>query len=248
MFGLGDAHRQLGNPQATVGLLARAAELAGELGDFEREVHALLSLSLTQSYLREGERALDVADRLAALANRSGDPLTAARAGNARTIALLVLGRWRETVASGAETVRAYRASGTPEAIAYALNAQGIAHLALDEVSRAVPVLEEACHEASQMQNPRAEGVCLLNLAWAYWCDGRLQESAATADRASTALRIAGASEETAALSLAVAARALPADPPAAATALMRAATALDGNAEVIAPTWLTDRAGRPAD
>ncbi|MEU5436766.1 trypsin-like peptidase domain-containing protein [Streptomyces sp. NPDC020719] len=248
LFGLGDAHRQLGDQGATVEPLARAAELARELGDTEREAHALLSLSLAHSYLGDGERALEGADRLAALAEAGGDPLALARAGNARTIALLALGRWQETAEAGAETARAYRAAGSQEAVAYALNAQGLALLALDDPARAAAVLEEARHEASLMESPRAEGVCLLNLSWAYWCDGRRDECAATAERASTALQIAGATQAAAARSLAEAARVLPGDPGAAADALIRAAAALDGNAEVIAPARLTAEARRLLD
>ncbi|TGB10546.1 NACHT domain-containing protein [Streptomyces sp. MZ04] len=248
LFGLGDAHRQLGDQGATVEPLARAAELAHELGDTEREVHARLSLSLAHSYLGDGESALDGADQLHAMAEASGDPLTAARAGNARTIALLTLGRWQETADAGAETARAYRAAGSQEAIAYALNARGIALLALDDPEQAASALEEARHEASLMENPRAEGVCLLNLAWAHWRDDRLTEAATTAERASTALQIAGAAQAEAARSLAEAARALPTARQAAADALTRAAAALDANAEVIAPAWLTDDARRLAD
>ncbi|MGP9018122.1 trypsin-like peptidase domain-containing protein [Streptomyces sp. BR1] len=248
LFGLGDAHRQLGDQGATVEPLARAAELAHELGDAEREAHALLSLSLAHSYLGDGERALDGADRLAVLARASGDLLAIARAGNARTIALLTLGRWQETADAGAETARAYRAADSQEAVAYALNARGLALLALDDPAPAAMVLEEARHEGSLMESPRAEGVCLLNLSWAYWCDGRPEECAATADRASTALQIAGAAQEAAARFLAEAARALPDDPRAAADALIRAAAALDGNAEVITPAWLTAEARRLTD
>ncbi|MBD0744660.1 hypothetical protein BG418_23715 [Streptomyces sp. CBMA152] len=245
LFGLGDAHRQLGDQGATVEPLARAAELAHELGDAEREAHALLSLSLAHSYLGDGERALDGADRLAVLAGASGDLLAIARAGNARTIALLALGRWQETADAGAETARAYRAADSQEAVAYALNARGLALLALDAPARAAAVLEEARHEGSLMESPRAEGVCLLNLSWAYWRDGRPEECAATAERASTALQIAGAAQEAAARFLAEAARALPDDPRAAADALIRAAAALDGNAEVVTPAWLTAEARR---
>ncbi|MFE9402664.1 trypsin-like peptidase domain-containing protein [Streptomyces sp. NPDC006530] len=245
LFGLGDAHRQLGDQGATIAPLTRAAELARELGDTEREVHALLSLSLAHSYLGDGESALTVADRLTQLADAGGDLLTIARAGNARTIALLTLGRWQETAEAGAATARAYRAAASQEAIAYALNAQGLALLALDAPARAATVLEEARHEASLMENPRAEGVCLLNLAWAYWCDGRTEESAATADRASAALDIAGATQADAARALSRAARALPSSPRDAAEALTRAAAALDGNAEVVRPSWVREGAGR---
>ncbi|QKW08931.1 trypsin-like peptidase domain-containing protein [Streptomyces sp. NA04227] len=245
LFGLGDAHRQLGDLGATVEPLARAAELARELADPEREVHALLSLSLAHSYLGDGRSALDGAERLTELAHEGGDLLTIARAGNARTIALLTLGRWRETVAAGAETARAYRAADSQEAIAYALNAQGIALLALDDSAQAAAVLAEARHEASLMENPRAEGVCLLNLAWAHWCNGDFDESATTAERATTALDIAGAVQKSASHSLAEAARSLPATPQAAAEALVNAASALDGNAEVVRADWLLEHARR---
>ncbi|GGU35896.1 trypsin-like peptidase domain-containing protein [Streptomyces violascens] len=243
LFGLGDANRQLGHLHASTEPLARAAELARELGDAEREVHALLSLSLTHSYLGDGESALAGADRLAALGEASGDLLTTARSGNARTIALLSLGRWQETIAAGAETIRAYRASGIQEATSGAMNAQGLALLALDETAQAIAALLDACHEASLTESPRTEGVCLLNLAWAYWCDARYDRSATTADRASAALDIAGAAQAEAARALAEAARALPAGPAAAAEALRRAAAALDGNVEVVAPGWVEERA-----
>nr|WP_166682681.1 trypsin-like peptidase domain-containing protein [Streptomyces sp. 846.5] len=245
LFGLGDAHRQAGRPAAAIGPIARAAELAHEAGDGEREMHALLSLSLTHSYLRDGATALEVADRLALLAagagpaDSGGGPLARARAGNARTIALLTLQHWDETVDSAVATVRDYRAAGSREAVAYALNAQGIALLALGALERAVPVLEEACQEASLMENPRTEGVCLLNLAWAYWCDGRPQQSADRAERAVAAFGGAGAAEASAAGELAAAARALTDSPADAAAALRRAATALDGNAEIIDAAWL---------
>lgn len=169
--------------------------------------------------------------------------LTIARAGNARTIALLTLGRWQETAEAGEETARAYRAADSQEAIAYALNARGLALLALDDPARAASVLEEARHEASLMENPRAEGVCLLNLAWAYWCGARYDQCATTADRASAALDIAGAAQAEAARALAAAARSLPDAPGAAAEALRRAAAALDGNVEVVSPGWVLERA-----
>uniref|UniRef100_A0AAU2V3C6 Trypsin-like peptidase domain-containing protein n=1 Tax=Streptomyces sp. NBC_00003 TaxID=2903608 RepID=A0AAU2V3C6_9ACTN len=245
LFGLGDTHRQLGDQGATIEPLTRAAELARELGDTEREAHALLSLSLAHSYLGDGESALTGATRLTELAAAGGDLLTIARAGNARTIALLTLGRWQETADAGAETARAYRAADSQEAIAYALNARGLALLALDEPAQAASALEEARHEASLMENPRAEGVCLLNLAWAYWCDARYDRSATTADRASAALQIAGAVQAEAARALAEAARSLPTDPHEAAEALTRAAAALDGNAEVVAPGLLLEHARR---
>ncbi|MEU9864533.1 trypsin-like peptidase domain-containing protein [Streptomyces sp. NPDC047971] len=244
VFGLGDAYRQLARLDAAVGPLARAADLAHENGDREGEVHAILSLSLAHSSLGQGETALASADRLADLGRTSGDLLTQARAGNARTIALLTLERWEETIASGDLTARAYRAADSHEAITYALNAQGIALLALDRATEAVPVLQEALDEASLMENPRAEGVCLCNLAWAHWCEGEFAQAAETAERAARSLGIAGAVEATAAHALAEAARARAVPRPrAAADALVRAAQALGGNVEVVGSAWLVAQA-----
>ncbi|MFE5486419.1 trypsin-like peptidase domain-containing protein [Streptomyces sp. NPDC056527] len=244
VFGLGDAYRQLARLDAAVGPLARAADLAHENGDMEGEVHAILSLSLAYSSLGDGETALASADRLAEVARTSGDRLTEARAANARTIALLTLERWEETIVSGALAARAYRAADSHEAITYALNAQGIALLALARVTEALPVLQEALDEASLMENPRAEGVCLCNLAWAYWRDGQYAQAAEAAERSAVSLGIAGAAEATAAQALAEAARAraVPRQREAA-EALVRAADALGGNVEVVAPSWLAAQA-----
>ncbi|WP_284117823.1 trypsin-like peptidase domain-containing protein [Streptomyces fragilis] len=244
VFGLGDTYRQLGRPEDSVEPLSEASALARRSGDTETEIHALLSLSLTLSYLHRGEEALAAADELGAVASRTGQPLTDARAWNARTIALLTLGRWEETVRSGARAAEAYRAAGSQEAIAYALNAQGLALLALRRTDEARAALEDALREASLMENPRAEGVCLCNLAWAHWKAGDWDRSAESAERASPTLQIAGAAERAAAVDLAEAARAMGrSEPGTAATALTRAAGALTGNAEVITASWLLQEA-----
>ncbi|MEU3185104.1 tetratricopeptide repeat protein [Streptomyces sp. NPDC006923] len=246
VFGLGDAHRQLGDLDAAVGPLARAADLAHEIGDAEREIHAILSLSLAHSSLGDGAAALADADRLSGLARAHGDPLAEARSWNARTTALLVLGRWEETIEAGARAVRAYRDAGVREAINYALNAQGVSLIALGRLTEALAALEAALQESSEMENPRAEGVCLHNMAWAYWTDGRFERGAETAERATVSFQLAGAAEVAAARALAEAARARTApDPRAAADALVRAAEAGGHNAEMVSPDWLTAEAER---
>ncbi|MEU7551488.1 tetratricopeptide repeat protein [Streptomyces sp. NPDC044571] len=244
VFGLGDAHRQLGRLQDATGPLARAGELARENGDAEAEAHAVLSLSLAHSTLGDGEAALAGADRLSELAAASGDRLTEARSWNARFTALLSLGRWEETVTAGDRAVRAYAAAGVQEATDYALNAQGVALLALGRPEEALAPLEEALRAASAMENPRTEGVCLYNTAWAQWTLGRYGQAAETAERAAASLERAGAAEAAAAQALAEAARAraVPA-PRAAADALDRAAEGAGRNAEMVPPAWLTAQA-----
>jgi tetratricopeptide (TPR) repeat protein len=245
-FGLGDTYRQMGRLEAAVGPLARAGDLAHELGDAEREVHALLSLSLAHSYLGDGPTALAGADRLQELARVHGDLLTEARSWNARSIALLTLGRWDEAIAAADRAVHAYRDAGSKEAITYALNAQGISLIALGRTAEALAALEAARRDASYMENPRAEGVCLYNMAWAYWADGQFGKAAETAERATVSLQIAGAVEAAAAQALAEAAhaRGVP-DLEAAADALIRAADAVGRNAEIVRRSWLTAQAQR---
>ncbi|MDF6020138.1 trypsin-like peptidase domain-containing protein [Streptomyces sp. JH34] len=248
LFGLGDTHRQLGDLDAAVGPLARSGELAHEIGESEAEVHAFLSLSLTHSYLGEGTAALAGADRLYAHARAARDTLTEARAWNARSIAHLVLGRWEEAVVAGGEAVRAYREADSLEAIAYALNAQGIALIATGRRRDALAALEGALDEASKMENPRAEGVCLYNTAWAHWTGARYAEAADAAERAAVSLQLAGAVEAAAAQALTQAAEALsrPApDPRAAGDALLRAAEGTGRNVEMVRPAWLVEEAER---
>lgn len=246
MFGLGDAHRQLGRLDDAMGPLTRAGDLAHENGDAEAEAHAVLGLSLAHSTLGDGVAALAGADRLSELAVASGDLLTEARSWNARFTALLTMGRWEETIAAGDRAVRAYQDADIQEATDYALNAKGVAMLALGRVAEAQASLEAALLAASTMENPRTEGVCLYNMAWAHWTDGRYGEAAGAAERAAASLRIAGATEAVAAEALAEAARArtVP-DPRAAADALVRAADGVGGNVEMVRPAWLIEEAGR---
>ncbi|WP_274558601.1 trypsin-like peptidase domain-containing protein [Streptomyces spiramyceticus] len=245
-FGLGDAYRQLGSLDAAVGPLARAGDLAHENGDAEAEVHAVLSLSLAHSTLGDGVAALAGADRLRELARTSGDLLTEARSWNARFTALLTMGHWEETIAAGDRAVRAYQDAGIREATDYALNAKGVALLALGRVADALTSLEAALQAASRMENPRTEGVCLFNMAWAYWTDGQYGQAAEAAERATVSLQLAGSPEKAAAQALAEAARArtVP-DPQAAADALTRAAGGVGRNVEMVSPAWLTEEAGR---
>ncbi|MFE7402211.1 trypsin-like peptidase domain-containing protein [Streptomyces sp. NPDC057557] len=246
MFGLGDAYRQLGRLDAAMGPLARAGDLAHENGDAEAEVHAVLDLSLAHSTLGDGAAALAGADRLSELAVASGDLFTEARSWNARFTALLAMGRWEETIAAGDRAVHAYREAGIQEATDYAYNAKGVAMLALGRVAEALTSLEAALRAASAMENPRTEGVCLYNMAWAYWTDGRYGQAAETAERAATSLQLAGAAETAAARALAEAAhaRTVP-DPQAAADALARAADGVGRNVEMVRPAWLTEEAER---
>jgi tetratricopeptide (TPR) repeat protein len=248
-FGLGDAYRQVGRPDEAIGPLARARDVAREIDDAEGEAHAILSLSLAHSYLGDGQAALTGAERLRELARTSGGRLTEARSWNARSLALLVLGRWEEAIVAGASAIRAYAAAGIGEATAGAYSVQGVALVALGRLDEALAAFEAACSHASQMENPRTEGVCLFNAAWAFWADGQYAHAAEVAERAKLSLSIAGAAEAAAARALAEAATALAAaDPQAAAAGLRRSASALGGTPWTVRPAWLVTEAQRLCD
>jgi tetratricopeptide (TPR) repeat protein len=244
LFGLGDTFRQMRRLDDSVEPLARAAEIAGELGDREHEAHAILSLSLTHSYRGEGTMALKTADRLRAFAEETGDAMAYARYWNARSTALLAAQQWEEVIDTADKALRAYRTAGIPESNGYARNAQGIAHLALGRVADALTAFEAGRQEGSEVQTPRIEGVCLYNAAWAHWTAENITDAAETADRAADALHRAGGAEAGAAEAVAEAARLKAAGHPhRAAAALNLAAGRSAGNAEVCPPAWLAAEA-----
>lgn len=246
LFGLGDAYRQLGRLDASLDPLRRAAELGREIGDKEREVHAVLSLSLSHSSLGDGDSALAGADQLRDLAHEHDDPLILARSWNVRTTALLAQDRWEETITAAENAVQAYRDSGIQEATDFMRNAQGIAHIALGHIPEALAALEEGRRLASEMENPRTEGICLTNLAWAHWSNGDHEQSAETADRALAATQRDGTAEAAFVEPFAKAARARAStDLEAAAEALTQAAEASDRTVELINPEWLLTEADR---
>lgn len=85
----------------------------------------------------------------------------------------VTLGRWSDVLSAAERAVRSYRAAASLEAVTYAWNAEGIALIALGRTGEALDVLGAARQQASELENSRGEGVCLYNLAWAYWVDGQ---------------------------------------------------------------------------
>jgi tetratricopeptide (TPR) repeat protein len=246
LFGLGDTLRQMGRLDDAAGPLARAAEIARELGDRDHEAHAVLSLSLTHAYRGDGSTALRAAEYLRALAEESGDVMTYARYWNARSTALLASQQWEEVIDTARKALHAYRAAGIPESNGYARNAQGIAHLALGNTANALRAFEEGRQEGAEVQTPRVEGVCLYNAAWAHWTAGDIVAAGETARRAAETLHRAGSAEAHAAEAIAEAAQLLAMGKSrSAADALSKAADRSIGNVEICPPTWLAEAAAR---
>jgi tetratricopeptide (TPR) repeat protein len=246
LYSLGDLLKALRQPREATEALARAAAIAHELGDSLHESRSLLCLSLSYACLDQIPAALDVADRLHRLAEETGDPYIRARTGDARSSVYNVAGRWADAISAAEEAVASYEDAGVPEALGYVRNGQGLALLGLGRVAEAAALLTRARGDGSQVESPRAEGLCLYNLSWAHWRAGRYADARSTACEAVEAFRRSGSADVEASKELACAADAMLAgDRQAAAAALRTAATKSRGNCDLAPARWLTAEADR---
>ena len=107
-FSLGDVFRGLRQLDEAIKALRQAVALGRELGDGDHEAHALLSLSLSHSYLGQVADALEVAC-LQQLADQTGDPMIRARTCDARSAAYIVAGLMDRCVRRGGPGCRGIR-------------------------------------------------------------------------------------------------------------------------------------------
>ena len=248
LFSLGDVFRALRRLREGIPLLDRAAALDRELGDSLHEAHSLLCLSLLYSYLDDHAAALDIADRMDALAQETGEPTIRGRAGDARSAACFVAGRWEDTISAAEQAVAGYEDAGVPEALGYARNVQGLALLGLGRVTDAVVLFVRGRGDGSHVESPRAEGLCLYNLSWAHFLVGEYADACTAAREAVDAFRRCGGADVAAGEALDQAGAAMLAnDVPAARAALAAAASKSEGNSDLAPARWLTAEAERLA-
>lgn len=247
LFSFGDVCRALRQPDEAIRILQQAAALAHDLGDGLRESHALLGVSLSYSYSDQVRDALDVADRLDELAQQTGDPMIRARTCDARSAAYVLAGQWADAFGAAEQAVDVYEDIGS-ESLGYARNTQGIALLGLGRVEEAVALLARARADGSQVETPRAEGLCLYNLSWAHWVAGRHAEAYGAASEAVEAFRRSGGADVKTSEELARAAAAMVAgDRKTAGAALRAAAGNSRGNCDFAPAGWLMAEADRLA-
>jgi tetratricopeptide (TPR) repeat protein len=240
LFSLGDTLRFLRRMPEAIDVLERAADIAHQLDDTEHMAHALLCLSLSHTYLGQGAQGLAAAERLVRLADTTGDPTVRGRAGDAISLVHVTAGRWDEALHSCGEALSAYQEAGNVEALGYARNVRGISLTALGRLDQAVTELRQARSDSVSAETPRAEGLCLYNLAWAHWQSGDYPAAADAAGDAVDAFRRAGGADIDASEHLAAAASAMVnGQPVAAGTALTAAADAAQGNSDLVPGEWL---------
>ena len=246
LFSLGDAFRDLRRLREAVEVLERAAAISGAIGDVLHQSHALMCQSLALTYLGEVPAALELAARLQQLADQTGEPLVRARASDATSAAYIVSERWAEAIAAADRSVQAYEESGIPEALGYARNVQGIGLLGMGRRDEAIELLDRARADGTRVETPRAEGLCLYNLAWAYWTSGDLPAARDAALRSVEAFRRSGGADLDASENLAAAAAAvLDGDNRSASAALVNAVRAAQGNTDLAPARWLLAEAAR---
>jgi tetratricopeptide (TPR) repeat protein len=244
LLSLGSVFRGLRRLNEAIEVLRRTAEVAAHTGNVLQQSGALLSLSLSLSYLGDVPGALDVADQLSRLADRSGDPLIAGRTGDARSAAYIVASRWSQAVTAAEEAVQAYEAANAPEHLGYARNAAGIGLLGEGRVDAALDSLSRGRDDCSGAGSPRAEGLCLYNLSWAYWMAGNYDAVKDAAQNAVEVLHRAGGPDLQASEKLAAAAAAMAnGNRKLAGEALAGAVEAARGNSDLAPSKWLLTEA-----
>jgi hypothetical protein len=77
--------------------------------------------------------------------------------------------RWAEAITTSELAVQGYEASGIPEALGYARNAQAIACWAWAGSTRPCRCWTMPGRTGVEVQSPRTEGLSLYNLAGAHW-------------------------------------------------------------------------------
>ncbi|MEV6825157.1 tetratricopeptide repeat protein [Amycolatopsis sp. NPDC051102] len=248
-YALGDVYRQLGELDLAVAPLTRSERLAEEIGEFELLSRTLLSLSLTHSYRRNVSEAQRVAERMRVHADKADDDGGRAQAHDADALAAVVAQNWQRAIDASGLALDHYEKAGITEALGYAYNVMGIAHLALGQYGEAEENLLRGHECGLEQQIPRIAGMCLYNLGWLAWRRRDHAAAAAAASDAGQALGRAGARELAAMNRLADAARAMVAgDRAAAASGLLAAATSSRGNADLVPAEWLEAEAALIAD
>jgi tetratricopeptide (TPR) repeat protein len=244
LLSLGDTLRAMRRMPEAVDVLLRAADVSSQLGETEHQGHVLLCLSLTYTYLGREAEAMATAERIVRLADETGEPTIRGRAGDALSLAHAVAGRWEQAYRAGGEAIAAYEEAGNVEALGYARNVRGISLTAVGKLAEAVAEFERAGADAVRAETPRAEGLCLYNLAWAHWTRRDYRAAATAARDAVDAFRRAGGADIDASEHLAAAATAMTSGQPAAArAALAAAAGAAHGNSDLVPGDWLLSAA-----
>jgi tetratricopeptide (TPR) repeat protein len=246
LLSLGDVFRALRRLHEAVEVLRRAADISKELGNSYYEGLALLVLSLSYTYLGQVPEALEFAAQLERLGRDSADPSILGQAGDARSAAYIVAERWDNAFSAAGQAIDGYTSAGIRDTLGYPGNVQGIARLGQGRIEEAVALLIRARTNGAAGESPRAEGLCLYNLAWAHWMASRYDAAENAARDAVEVFNRAGSADVAASKELARAAAAMfKGDEQTAREALTRGAEASRGNADLCPAGWLLAEADR---
>lgn len=204
----GEALRRTGRLEEGIVHLGRTVQAYAALQDARNEAWWLLLLSLARASAGAHREALADGERALALALAAGDPQTQGRAHNAIALASLLLERLDEAIEHGDHAIRFYREANWLDSSGYVLNLQGMAFMKQGQREEAISRLRAAEALGREGGQLRIEGLALYNLAWCGYTQGKLDDAAALAERATGALARVSSAEASPARFLADALRA----------------------------------------
>ncbi len=195
---IGEANRRLGRVDEAVRILRQV------VADYDPTItapdrSALLEYGLACAYAGDFETAVATGNRLLELATQLGDVSAEARGHDTLSLALLGLGRNAEVLEHTARAIELYATTEEDDPLAYVLNVQGMAYVALGRLDEGLDALRRAQRDGKEEDNPRVEGFSLFNLAWATRLAGDLAAAVDLAGQAAAILTSMGAAEAAAA-------------------------------------------------
>jgi tetratricopeptide (TPR) repeat protein len=244
-FLLGDVYRHLHRWAEAIEAMTKTVDLAGELGNWDREAHALLCISLIRAGNGEIDEALAVTDQLEGLAERTGEAIVFGRLGDARAAVYILAERWTDAITAAQSGIDAYERSGVNEAFSYARNSQGLASIALGRFEDAMDYFNRGWEDSTSVNTPQGEALCLYNQAWLHWVMGNYPAAKLNADSAQAVFLRCGGPDTPAAQALARAAQSMIDGLPDTAAQALREAAGATNNADLCPPAWLLREADR---
>lgn len=201
---LGEVCRRLGRLDEAIGHFERAMQLPAP-----NPTDALpLLLSLTYSYQRRFQDALDCGRRLMDTARARQDQASQGQAHDALALACLGLGDFEQALVHAGQAAQIYRERDELDPLPYVLNVEGMAHWGAGRTQDAVDCFNQGRSQGRASDNPRAEGFCLFNLARVFLSRNEPSQALESATQAGLLLNGIGAAEAPAAVALADAIRA----------------------------------------
>lgn len=190
---LGATFRRLGDLDSAVGY----CEQALALGDLDDDMGERMAVGMVYAYHGDLEQALRLAESMAHHAEELRNPLIEGWAHNLHALINLILGRCELALAHARAAQELYTKSEESDPSGYMLNVAGLSLFGLRRLDEAADELQRAVMAARDSDNPRLEGISLVNVAYLQYLRNELEQAFASATAGATVLERIGAAERT---------------------------------------------------